>query len=1512
MNKLLNRGRLNGLASCLMALATAVLAIYSELALGGVTDVSPAPIFSSTGSTTEVKPNVMFVLDDSGSMDWDYMPDNAGNFGGAYGYHSSQCNGVYYNPAITYSPPVNSAGTSYANASFTAAWNDGYKTSSGTTNLSTSFQLQLDGSAVAAYYYVYSGSQTTAKLKDFYNTSSTFYRECNSNIGSTPGSGVFTLVTVSSTSGPGATDERTNFANWYSYYRKRILMMKTGSGQAFNGMDSHFRIGFMTINNNTSPAFLNISDFDSTQKSNWYTKLYGSSANNSTPLREALANAGRIYAGKLTSLNNTTVTNPVQYACQQNYTILSTDGFWNGNDSSVKKLDGSTTMDNQDGALPRPYNDGTVSTTTTVVPYTSTQTRQAVTSGTTTTNTWSKTTTVVGSSCNTASITTAPANLGTAPMAVDTSNHTAALGVQSSNPDSTSSHCLSLGNSAWFCRGGQNSTPAVSQSSVQDTSGKFWYLVTSGATASGCISANTAWGGNGNGGSYSTTAGVCPGVTQSNQAGKLVTVTPYTQIETISGGTSTSVDLYSATQTTTTVVTNGVSGATGPLTPSVPVYSLTNNVSSSSTPATSDTCGGHAPPCPSSSGTWTAGTPSPNNACIATALVPTAGTTTPTATVSTSGGSTVVTVLSSTPATAGTPSVTSATSGGTSDTLADVASYYYNTNLRTTALNNCTGPVISPATTGTNLCLANKVPPNGIDTATWQHMTTFTLGLGARGRMVFSPSYLNLTDTTSDYYYVAKGITASSTTCSWRDAGTVTGGPCNWPIPGADQIENVDDLWHAAVNGHGNYFSATDPSTLKTALSSSLNVIINTPKPGTAAAASTTNPRITSTNNFQFSSYFESVEWSGELIKQTINLTDGSVPAYNPVSPDPTTYVWSARNLLDAKAYTTRNIYTNTGTTTAGSLAVFNWSNLTNTLQADFKTPAITTSPPALPNQLTGLYQFCATGTDCIATSAQTNFTVASGGAAGEALVNFIRGDRTNEEGTSTDPSKFFRYRAHVLGDIVSSQPQYVGAPNKTYADTGYAAFVSAQANRAPAIYVGANDGMLHAFDSATGNENWAYIPGFALPRLYTLADKKYANKHQFFVEGTPKTADVYIGGNWKTILVGGMEAGGTGFYALDITNPSQPALLWEFTNANMGYSYGNPEITKLTDGRWVVLLTSGYNNCPRSADPGCVTTSGDGKGHLYVIDASNGSIIKDLSTGVGSSTSPSGLSKIVAQADITNTTKRVYGGDLMGNLWRFDIQTSGSTGFTVQQVANLKDPSGNAQPITVRPQVTTINGTSVVYVGTGRYLGVSDVGNSQQQTFYAIKDNVTTTPYTAIRSDSTFISKTAVNGTCPVGASVSICDPGTQVRTISLNTGTLATDNLATKNGWYVDFPSGSGEMDFTDPKLVLGTLAFSTSVPVASSSDVCGTVQSTDVPSFAYVLDYLSGGPVGNTTVIASTLGAGIATAPQPAQLPDGRVIAKYRISSGSEVDKLIPINASSSPLGTRRVSWRELIKE
>jgi len=190
---------------------------------------------------------------------------------------------------------------------------------------------------------------------------------------------------------------------------------------------------------------------------------------------------------------------------------------------------------------------------------------------------------------------------------------------------------------------------------------------------------------------------------------------------------------------------------------------------------------------------------------------------------------------------------------------------------------------------------------------------------------------------------------------------------------------------------------------------------------------------------------------------------------------------------------------------------------------------------------------------------------------------------------------------------------------------------------------------------------------------------------------------------------------GGRGYYALDITNPATPKLSWTFSaddDPDLGYSYGQALITKL-NGTWVALIPSGYNNIPENGKYGKAT----GKGYLFVLDAATGVVMKKIPTGVGSVTTPSGLGSInyrVYDLYSNNSTQTAYGGDLEGNLWRFDLENG-----TATAIISL----GSSQPITATPRIVEISGKTVLLFGTGRYLGQSDLADTKQQALYAVKD---------------------------------------------------------------------------------------------------------------------------------------------------------------------------------------------
>jgi|CXWL01.1.fsa_nt_gi type IV pilus assembly protein PilY1 len=1534
-----------------------------------------------TSPSDSILPNLLFAFDDSGSMGWQHMPDDSSDGGssvvwqyGWFGGRSSQCNGIYFNPSITYTRPVDSTGASYPHANFYAAWSNGFDTSSSTTNLSSSYRalngdsgaITVDASNTAAYYYAYSGTQTGAQ-KDYNSTTSTFATECNSNRGSSsePGTvpAIWTRVNVSKTTtvnsytrsatsgactitvttpangtvgmtvgkvlnvsgmnnttlngfqtvvtvptsttftfaatncgtapaaggsiefSPNATDHRQNFANWFSYYRTRILMMKTSMGLAVKDIGNSYRVGFMSMNQDAD--FLNVSTFDTAHKASFYTLLYGKTVGSGTPLRTLLSKAGKYYANKLT-LSGVTLTDPVQYSCQQNFTILSTDGFWNsGNGTDLA----GATIGNTDGSEPRPMSDGSTTVTTAITPHTVTV-RKSSLQNTTTNTPHTRTETAVSGSINCSTIPASTGRTGGGPCYQDNGENsfdgnvrTWCMGTAANPPNSND--CKQYGPGAYACRGIINSTnlPGFTPSNtgcVFDTNGQQWCLFTSNASGFSC---SRVYSNNNIRGCMAQSAGGA-------NNGYTVTTTPQTYTQTAVGSTTTLTD--TATNTPSQVVTtNGVAAPATNLTPIVTITTVATGAPPA--PATNPTFA-----TTSDNGAPTGGSTFVNGTVTTSCQVtpPAAGTTAVTAgtPVLTNNGAAVVTTVSTSGDVVGT-TVTSggSPSGGTSNTLSDVAEYYYITDLRTSTLANCTGAVVPPASTGFDVC-TNDVPVSGNDTASWQHMTTFTLAMGARGRMLYSPTYL--TDTSGDFFAVKNGSTANGTTvCPWQ-----TSGACNWPTPGMTGsdglIANIDDTWHAAVNGRGQYFSATDPATLTLGLTTALAGVKT--RTGSSAAATTSNPNVTSGDNFVFSSTFTTQDWDGELVRQQLDLVTGVVSS---------TIDWTAQSQLDSLPLSgspSRKIYFRDTTNVSGTLTglrLFTYANLGATAKTYFDAANITT-----------ISQFCTpAGTaPCLDTGLPAT-------AAGANLVSYLTGDRTNE-GTEAQTSKFYRVRKHLLGDIVNAEAVYVKSPLLAYSDAGFSTYSTSApvSTRTGIVYVAANDGMMHAFNANTGAESFAYVPSFVLPSMYKLADKKYGTSvgqpHQYFVDGTPVSGDIYYGGAWRTIVVAGLNGGGKGYYALDVTDPTNPKSLWEFTDVNMGYAFGNPIITKLKDcdkttplteaatctngsGTWVVLLTSGYNND---------LTGQDGMGHLYVVNAGSGALIRDISTGVGSTTTPSGLAKINAWVDNTasdNTSLRAYGGDLLGNVWRFDINNSyGTAGYDAQKLVTLtSDVAGSVpQPITTKPEIGDVNGTPVVYVGTGRYLATSDLTDTQQQSFYALKDTLDTATLPNPRAaGSTFIKQDLTITTCPAGSPTTICSAGQIVRTSTSKTVTFPGNA-----GWYIDLPD-SKERANTDPTLALGTLGFTTNVPNVSACTAGGT-------SFRYLLDYRSGAPLSTSTTGVSgiQLGSALATRAVFVRLPNNTVVQLTRMSDGTTLTTNVPISAGGA--GTRRVSWRELIQD
>lgn len=755
------------------------------------------------------------------------------------------------------------------------------------------------------------------------------------------------------------------------------------------------------------------------------------------------------------------------------------------------------------------------------------------------------------------------------------------------------------------------------------------------------------------------------------------------------------------------------------------------------------------------------------------------------------------------------------------DTLADVAKYYFDKDLRTLELNNCPGALDA------SVC---QSPGNDDDTSKAQNvkqkMVTMTLGMGVDGTLAYTTDYK--TDKDGDY------------------AG-LKGGSKNWPDPiDNTTAERIDDLWHAAVNGGGTYFSAKNPTDLVNQLKDALASVAVKVGAGAAAATSTLNP-VAGDKSGYVASYTTGL-WTGNLEKREIITSGTNAGAFSTKADKcvedilPTADCTSPSSI---KSDVDGNYYCETPDITSAEAcgSVENWdgenslckvpvpADCTGTLKSkvgdksddrkilmkkadgslgDFLYENLSSS-----QRTTFESDFLAANLSQWSYLAQTLTADDLAKVAGENLLKYIRGQKGYEETAGDAAERFYRKRQAVLGDIVDSTPKYIGRPTFSYTDPGYAEFKSTHDSRSGTVYVGGNDGMLHAFDGSTLEERWAYVPSMVIPNLWKLADTAYSTKHTYYANGAPTISDVWDGSTWRTILVAGLNGGGRGYYALDITNPTSPTMLWEFDasngneitkgDPNLGFTYGNPVVTKNPDGKWVVLVTSGYNNIPDDSpfydDEGVKFkpnnppqfTTGDGKGYLFVLDAVTGVKLAAISTEVGTQSAPSGLARISAWADepeVNNTATYVYGGDLLGNLWRFDISDN-----TVMKLASF----GSSQPITTAPELGQIREKRIVFVGTGKYLEVSDLTNTDQQTLYAIKDDDMASTLSDPKSN--LVEQTVGNA---VGDNRFSPTNGNDV-------------NWDAGLGWYVDFPD-TGERQNVASKLVLGTLLVPTTVPKSS----------------------------------------------------------------------------------------------
>lgn len=749
--------------------------------------------------------------------------------------------------------------------------------------------------------------------------------------------------------------------------------------------------------------------------------------------------------------------------------------------------------------------------------------------------------------------------------------------------------------------------------------------------------------------------------------------------------------------------------------------------------------------------------------------------------------------------------------------LADVAFYYWATDLRTDLTNNVPRHPRSLdklVEEGKTIPTADYFNPKN-DPASWQHMVTYTVGLGLTS---WFPTLTPALSWDGDTY------TGSYTNLA---AGTLS--PL-WPGTGADLGGNVADLWHAALNGRGLFFSAENPQSLSDAMQEMLNNIISRTS---SAASIATNSKKLDGKTAIYQARFDSGTWTGEL--EAFAMTEDGLPGAS---------LWKASSEIPAAA--SRNIKTWDGT------AGIDFSGAVGSLSAD--------------------------------------------------EVAYLRGDQSKEKSKGGT----YRNRASLLGDIVNSDPLLVSEENFGYdklagsEGTDYVTYLAAKKSKAAMIYVGANDGMLHAFRASDGTELFAYVPKLVESALIDLTKPSYS--HKYYVDGAAAVGDVYYGGSaWRTVLVTPLGAGGRGVFALNVSKDfSSDAfagtdVLWEFdgtssvsTANDMGYPVGNATVGRFNDGKYYAVFGNGYGS------PNC-------KSGLFMVQIDSPSNVKYFDTGKGACTTAghNGMSTpSLVDYDGDRVIDAIFAGDLQGNLWKFDV-SSVAWGIAIggKPLFTAAGKSITAA-VQVGPAPAETSAKAMVYFGTGRYLYAGDESDKSVQTFYGMLD------------EDKVVTK--------LNKQVIVYEDAT-ARVVG--DGTDKVVNWASQQGWYLDLlpPSGTpqGERVVSGALLRWGRVIFTTAIPSIDPCVMGGTswlmgldAQTGANLAYGFLGEYdevTIGKDKAGNDIKAPVAGAklGSMSLGETTVIPAGG--KEYLITSGidGEIDSTeVPVPASNP-----RSSWRQL---
>lgn len=671
---------------------------------------------------------------------------------------------------------------------------------------------------------------------------------------------------------------------------------------------------------------------------------------------------------------------------------------------------------------------------------------------------------------------------------------------------------------------------------------------------------------------------------------------------------------------------------------------------------------------------------------------------------------------------------------------------------------------------------------------------------------------------------------------------------------GTEVISNAE--WQSGVDDDGlpkaaNYFLASKPDEMIAAIR---QIFAKAgAASGTIAGGALSSTRVAASGTNIYIPQLDSTRWSGSLLAYplTFDTKAGAVTKADKPS-------WSAGSLLTmTNEPEKRKILTSLSTRTG---AAFDWTTLSSDKAwAD----ALNAEPFSQTNAKDDL---------------------------GEKRMAYLRGDRSLE---ADKADGIFRMRDSVMGDVVNSTPLLVGAPSTTVQGTGYDAFVKANKGRQQVVYVGANDGMLHAFAADTGAELFAYVPGALRAKLGSYTSPDYV--HRPYVDGSAAAGEVQLAdGSWRTALVSGLGGGARGVFALDVTNPvtfDASKVLWEFTgddDADMGYVTQAPRLLKLRtvaarDGkpavyRWFAVVPAGFNNGNvkkaaalflLSLDKAATEPWQRGVNYHKIVLPDPA----DMAT-------VNALGPVGDYAASDNSTRVLYAGDTQGNLWKFDFskdapwsENDKTLALEGKPLMVAQDAGGQRQPITIAPEVGVgPNGGAIVLFGTGKFVEVSDLSTRRVQTLYGVYDNASAIPVDQGRVQL-------------------------QPRTVTAND--KGQFNIAgnpfvhgaygsktsQRRGWYFDLPEATDNGERQVSRMVLsdGYLVFNTLIP---NPNACGAGGG----GHSCAVNAMTGLSSGNTC-IPSTIG--LLSSPLVIQEGDGAYTSTDSFGRRQETKKVAVIN-------------------